>query len=344
LYFDDYSSNITDTIVSNIVKRIHVVAVSSKLPIYNDKLTISGYDANEMSNGKYKTQLFNYLYDSHYDNYSNKYELFKYNKQMKLKDRIKQYENTTTSLKLDSTIPVVCRLDGVNFSKFTKSLKKPYDIQFSNLMYEVTLFACKEVGANIAYTQSDEITLIWLQGINSEMYHGGKIYKILSKLSAKVSVKFNTLLPKYLPSKVGSEPTFDCRVFNVPSKMEAFNSLLDRVEDCKKNSVSSLFYYTFGHKKGLNKNTEEKIELLVDVGDWNDYPDKYKFGRFIKKFVVDYEFGKKELEGLPPNHDAIKNPGATFTRNVYTEININQQLHNCNNKEEFIFESVNPKF
>jgi len=151
-----------------------------------------------------------------------------------LGNRIKGYDSEITSLKLDPTLPVICRLDGNNFSGFTKDLEKPYYEPFSDLMYEVALFTAKEVGASISYTQSDEITLIWKQGINSEMYHDGKIFKILSKLASKVSVRFNKLLPKYLPSKVEFEPIFDCRIFNVPSDIEAFNSLLWRVIDCKK--------------------------------------------------------------------------------------------------------------
>jgi len=262
-----------------------------------------------------------------------------------LGDRMKQYESQVTTLKLNPNKPIVCRLDGNNFSKFTKGLNKPFDIRFSNLMYEITEFATKEVGADIGYCQSDEITLIWKQGINSQMYHNGKIFKILSKLASKVSVKFNMLLFKYnLEDKEYLEPIFDCRVFNVPTNIEAFNSLLWRVIDCRKNSVSSLYFYTFGHKQGLNKNTYDKINELIDVDDWNNYDNKFKYGRFVKKFAVKQKLTKQELQELPQKHNARKNPNLEFERTIYKEINIDQPLQNCTNKEEFIFKSVYPKF
>ena len=125
---------------------------------------------------------------------------------------MKGYEAQCTSIQLDNTLPVVCRLDGSLFSKFTKDMEKPYDVNFNKIMSEVTLYAMKLTNANIAYTQSDEISLIWENKEESQSYYNGKIYKILSILSSKVSVRFNKLLPKYLPNKVDLEPVFDCRV------------------------------------------------------------------------------------------------------------------------------------
>ena len=149
----------------------------------------------------------------------------------------------------------------------------------------------------------------------------------------------------YLPEKTEDEPIFDCRVFNVPTDIEAFNSLLWRVIDCRKNSISSLFYYHHGHKKGLGKHSQEKIDILLNKGiSWDHQNPKFKYGRFIKKFVVKRKLTVGELRELPPQHNAIKNPDMEFERNVYIEININQPLQEITNPTEFIFNNVEPIF
>ena len=58
------------------------------------------------------------------------------------------------------TLPVVIRLDGVGFSKWTKGLNRPFDEKLTQLMIETTKFLVEETNAVVGYTQSDEITLI----------------------------------------------------------------------------------------------------------------------------------------------------------------------------------------
>ena len=134
------------------------------------------------------------------------------------------------------------RLDGKSFSTFTKGLKRPYDERLSNLMVETTKFLVKETNACCGYTQSDEITLVlYTEEKNSKLYFGGRLFKITSTLSAKPSVFFNRELPKYLPEKTDAIPTFNCRVWQVPSLIEAANVLLWREQDAHQE-----FYYNGG--------------------------------------------------------------------------------------------------
>ena len=62
-----------------------------------------------------------------------------------LGNRIKSYELQTTSLKLMTSLPIIARLDGRSFSKFTKNLKRPYDERLSKLMIETSKFLTKEL-------------------------------------------------------------------------------------------------------------------------------------------------------------------------------------------------------
>ncbi len=77
-----------------------------------------------------------------------------------LSDWCKWLEKNFSPEVMIPTLPVIIRLDGNNFSTWTKSLTKPFDENLSQLMIETTKMLVQETNAVIGYTQSDEITLI----------------------------------------------------------------------------------------------------------------------------------------------------------------------------------------
>ena len=77
-----------------------------------------------------------------------------------LGNRMKEYEMTEAGRMLMPLLPVMIRLDGKCFSKFTKGLVRPYDIGMSTMMIETTKALVEETNAKIGYTQSDEISLV----------------------------------------------------------------------------------------------------------------------------------------------------------------------------------------
>jgi len=177
-------------------------------------------------------------------------------------DRMKMYENQTCGVKMLPRIPVIARLDGKGFSKFTKGLKRPYDERLSNLMVETVKYLVKETNANCGYTQSDEITLMWYTDkIESSIYFDGRLFKMISDLASMCSVFFNKELPKYLPEKSDKMPRFDCRVYNVPTLDEAVNSFLWREQDATKNSISMAAQSVYSHSELMNKNGSDKQEI-----------------------------------------------------------------------------------
>ena len=67
---------------------------------------------------------------------------------MKIDDRMKLFEKIESARRLMPTLPIMIRLDGKGFSKFTKGLARPYDERLRNLMVETTIFLAKETNAN----------------------------------------------------------------------------------------------------------------------------------------------------------------------------------------------------
>lgn len=217
-----------------------------------------------------------------------------------LGDRQKGYEMAEAGRKLLPGLPVMIRLDGRGFSRFTKDLPRPFCPEMHQLMVEVTKTLVQEAHALIGYTQSDEISLILhKEEIGSEVFFDGRISKLTSVLAGLASARMQQLMPELLPSKVGTLPTFDCRVWNVPSKDEATNAVLWRVRDAIKNSVSMAAFTVYSPKQLFKKNQDEQLEMLKEKGiDWNAYPDWFKSGTFVRRVAVEQEPSQELLEKL----------------------------------------------
>ncbi|MHA2022917.1 MAG: tRNA(His) guanylyltransferase Thg1 family protein, partial [Candidatus Thorarchaeota archaeon] len=145
-------------------------------------------------------------------------------------DRIKGYEAQHTSQKLIPQLPVIARLDGRSFSKYTIGFNRPYDERMSQSMIETAKHLVDKFDANVGYVQSDEITLGWYNNEpKAQSIFNGKVFKLLSLLAAEASVKFNDEIRGYMGGKtVDKIATFDCRVFNTPTLSEGTNAFVWR--------------------------------------------------------------------------------------------------------------------
>lgn len=252
---------------------------------------------------------------------------------------LKEYQKVY-SQKVDTNLPVIINLDGSNFSKFTNNLKKPFDIRLSNIFDELLKFVVKETGAIIGRTHSDEISVVLLKTHeNEQLYYNGKVNKINSKLASKVSVYFNHLIAKHLPFKSNDFPIFDCRTFNLPTNELVIEYFQFRHNDCIRNSIQDLFYHTLGHKKSLNKNSKEKIKILKENNiDYYSYPNRFRFGNYIKKRISTTKLTDIELSTLPVNHNAHKNPNLEFERTEYVSYVLD--FNTLTDKKYFIFKNL----
>jgi tRNA(His) 5'-end guanylyltransferase len=214
--------------------------------------------------------------------------------------RMKTYEKEYT----DAYVPIdkiLCvRIDGKGFSKFTKGFKKPFDDILGDAMKYTMKKLVENTQASIGYTQSDEITLIYTPGEKSSEYiFGGKVSKINSILASMATFHFNATLSECV--KMDKPAFFDCRAWAVPDLAEASNVLLWRVQDARKNSISSLFRWTVGHSKMHGLSGEEMKALLKSdyFTDWNELPNKYKYGTYAKPVAVETYLTQVELQKIP---------------------------------------------
>lgn len=241
-----------------------------------------------------------------------------------LGDNCKFYEGQEAQRRLMPLLPVCVRVDGRAFHTFTKDLDRPYDDRFMKLMLATTRYLVEETNACIGYTQSDEISLILdHKNLESQIYFDGRIQKMVSQIAAQATLSFYKGLSTFLPNKSDKYPTFDCRVWNVPNKQEAVNTLLWREADATKNSVSMAARAKFSHKQVDGKNRGQMMDMLHDIGiNWNDYPPEFKRGSYVQKRLVARRYSTEELELLPHKHEARVNPDLVVNRTEYVKLDM----------------------
>lgn len=260
-----------------------------------------------------------------------------------LGDRMKFFERYCTGVRLMPILPVIARLDGVAFHTFTRGLKRPYDERLSRMMIESTRYLAKLTNANVGYTQSDEITLVWTPGkFEDKIYFDSKLFKMISVLASRCSVYFNSLLEKEIPEKVAEQPVFDCRVWNVPNLDEAANSILWRERDAARNSVSMAAQSMYSHSELQNKSSAQMQEMMFQKGqNWNDYPAFFKRGTCIQKRVSQRPFSVDEMANLPQHHAARRNPDLQVSRTDFVEIEL-PSLGKVTNRVDVLFRNAQP--
>lgn len=224
-----------------------------------------------------------------------------------LASMVKQYEARYESTCVPG-LPILLRLDGSGFHKFTKGLDKPYDVKLSTVMRQTMQYLTTYFQAHVGYTQSDEITLIIKNELTDNLESGiifkGRVQKLCSLVAARCTAKFNELLAEHLPHKCKELPVFDCRVFQLPSLELAAKGVLWRELDCTKNAVSMAAHTYFSHKSLQKQSCKVMIDRLMTEKqiNFNEYPDAFKRGTFCIKKKVLKSFTDKELETIPEQY------------------------------------------
>lgn len=176
------------------------------------------------------------------------------------------------------------RVDGKNFSRFTKGMRRdyPFSEDFSSRMVSAARALANEVsGAVCVFTQSDEISVIFQDlAEESEKWMGGRVQKMSSIAAALASVAFN--------DGTDDLAIFDGRVFdlgNDPDTVVAY--LMERYESGVRNSVGMLASHHFSHKMLMGKSTGERKQMLREAGHpWEDVDPRFQYGTLMLKKMV----------------------------------------------------------
>lgn len=258
-------------------------------------------------------------------------------------DRMKMYEKFETGRKFMPMLPIIARLDGRGFSKFTKGMERPFDRAMSYVMHETAKALLDKTHAKIVYTQSDEISLLYYaDNVDSAVFFDSKIQKMCSVLSGYASSFFMLKLmgTEFDDSYLKMTPHFDCRIYQLPNKVEAANAFLWREQDARKNAISMAAHHYYGHKRLQGVNSEGKLKLLADKGvDFKiEYPNFFKRGIFFKRVTEEREIEQDTWDKIPEHKRPVSR---IVKRTVIKDVGM-PPFEDVINRVEVLFDGANP--
>jgi tRNA(His) guanylyltransferase len=261
-------------------------------------------------------------------------------------DRMKEFESQETNRKFLPMLPIYARIDGRGFSKFTKDMERPFDVRMTNCMIDTAKQLVAETHALMGYTQSDEISLVWYSSeYKTDVFFNRKIQKLASVLAGLTTAAFiKSIFTHFADAEkyLNMCPHFDARVISLPTLEEATNMMLWREMDATKNAVSMAAHSMFSHKSLQNKSGPQMQErMFKEKGiNFNDYPDFFKRGTFVKRVVYERSLTEQELEKIPERKRP--GPGALFTRSKVEKIEM-PRFSKVVNRVKVIFEGQQPE-
>lgn len=259
-----------------------------------------------------------------------------------LGDRMKEYEAAETSRRFMPLCPIYARIDGRNFSSFTRGMARPFDRDMAAAMFATAAALVEKTHARIGYAQSDEISLVWLaDDPKSEVFFGGKVMKTVSILAGIATAAFTrAILNGPLADRAKAEPHFDARAMSMPNQTEAANMILWREMDATKNAISMAARAHYSAKALHGKSGPEMQEMLFAKGvNFNDYPAEFKRGSFLRRVTRERTLTEAEREKIPASHRP--EVGALFLRSSVERIEM-PRFGSVTNREAVIFDGAEP--
>lgn len=188
------------------------------------------------------------------------------------------------------------------FIHLQKKFQKPFDEVLIKTMQETMKYLCENIqGCVLAYTQSDEITLILVdyKKLTSSAFFDYEVQKICSITASMATMAFNKFFEKNIQKfsesnecrgldikyldiyreALNKGAMFDARCFNIP-KEEVTNLVYWRQLDATRNSIQMVGQANFSHKELQNKSCNDIQDMLMTQKgiNWNNLPTYQKRG------------------------------------------------------------------
>ena len=235
-----------------------------------------------------------------------------------LGDRMKEFYEDRTRIKLPRRTFTIIRIDGKAFHTYTKGLIRPFDEGLIEDMNATTAYLCKNIqGAKFGYVQSDEISLVLtdFDELGTHAWFDNNLQKMVSVAASMATSEFNRLrlirkcmggdIEGYVDTIDLAEfkmAEFDARAFQIPFIDEVENYFIWRQQDAVRNSISSVAQSLYSPRELNGVKTDQMQEMIFQKGiNWNDYDFRMKRGAVI---------GKVEVVMIPKNMEYV-NDGKT---------------------------------
>lgn len=252
-----------------------------------------------------------------------------------LGDELKYFENLESARAGEIGQPVVVRVDGVSFSKFTRGFEKPFDAGIAEAMDEACIAVVERVQPILGYTQSDEMTFVFWDPV-FEVAYKGRLQKLASLCAAIATGAFLKAAQRLFPDRVEDfTPIFDGRAHALDYALAAKN-VEWRELDARRNAVSMAAHSVFGHNALHGKSPADMKEMMAAEGiDYTSYPERFKRGAFFRRRKILMERTAEELAKIPEQFRA--QAAAAKERTMTVRLEGVPPLSLIENLEGFIF-------
>lgn len=220
-----------------------------------------------------------------------------------LGDAMKAIEAGESLRKASRSHPIVVRVDGVSFSRFTSRLAKPFDETMSKAMVEATRTVVEDLKCRLGYTQSDEASFVFWDP-DTDLPYDGRFQKLASRVASKFGAAFLLCALRDFPEAVKHRtPEFDGRAVAFPSMELAARNLLWREIDGRKNALNMTAHAHLPHGSLQGKSSAEKREMLRSIGvEFGSLPEAFRRGVFLRRVTEERHMTPEELDRIPVTH------------------------------------------
>lgn len=143
----------------------------------------------------------------------------------------------------------IVRVDGRSFSKFTEErFTKPFDERFSEMMVSAETALVEQLGGVVAYTESDEISVLLPQGWD---LFGRKVEKVVSISAGVTSAAFT--------AAAGEPAHFDGRVWLGTSIEDVVANFSWRQADAARCALNGGCYWTLRNSGATAREATRKL-------------------------------------------------------------------------------------
>jgi hypothetical protein len=191
---------------------------------------------------------------------------------------------------------MLVRVDGVSFSKLTKSLSKPFDTRISDAMIRTSHDLMVKFNPCLIHTVNN------------------RHEKLSSIIASFTAVRFNhhlTLL--HIPNHLLHSACFDGKTFDIPHD-DIIRSLVDRSSG--NNSITAIAQ---SHLNTHNLSLQKQIELLSKNNILSQYNPKFIHGTFFKKelYTKDTAINKHSNTNVPVTRTRIRTGSFKLDSNAH---------------------------
>lgn len=203
----------------------------------------------------------------------------------KLGESIKKWEKEYESRRVLPIEPLLVRIDGKSFSRYTKRFQKPFSKEFAALMISTARSLCELYKPDIAYVQSDEISFCFLPKNSYRFEHifGGRTTKVASVFAGYASSFFTR---EIVNMGIDGYPHFDGRAFTcIESNLGSWRHevalyFLWRHKDATRNGIQQYAQSIFSQKQLQGVKT---VDVLKMIGEdrYNLIHPHFRLGSFL---------------------------------------------------------------